>query len=53
MQAHAIDPLAARAQALGMMAGQVRREAYVMAYSDAFWIIGIGLINAASSRYRF
>jgi DHA2 family multidrug resistance protein len=44
MQAHVIDPIAARAQALNLIAGQVRREAYVMAYSDAFWIVGVGLI---------
>jgi DHA2 family multidrug resistance protein len=44
MQAHMLDPIAARAHALGMIATQVRREAYVMAYSDAFWIIGVGLI---------
>ena len=44
MQAHVIDPIAARAQALNLIAGQVRREAFVMAYSDAFWIVGVGLI---------
>jgi MFS transporter, DHA2 family, multidrug resistance protein len=44
MQAHVVDPIAARGQALGLIATQVRREAYVMAYSDAFWIIGVGLI---------
>jgi MFS transporter, DHA2 family, multidrug resistance protein len=44
IQAHVVDPIAARAQALSLIATQVRREAYVMAYSDAFWIIGIGLI---------
>jgi len=44
MQAHVLDPIAARGQALGLIATQVRREAYVMAYSDAFWIIGVGLI---------
>ncbi len=44
MQAHVVDPLAAQAQALSLIAGEARREAYVMAYSDAFWIIGVGLI---------
>lgn len=44
MQAHMLDPIAARGQALRLLATQVRREAYVMAYSDAFWIIGVGLI---------
>ncbi|MDX7953915.1 hypothetical protein P7D22_22430 [Lichenihabitans sp. Uapishka_5] len=44
MQAHVHDLAMARAQALGLLATQVRREAYVMAYSDAFWIIGVGLI---------
>jgi MFS transporter, DHA2 family, multidrug resistance protein len=44
MQAHMLDPIAARAHALGVIATQVRRQAYVMAYSDAFWIIGVGLI---------
>jgi MFS transporter, DHA2 family, multidrug resistance protein len=44
MQAHVIDPIAARAQALNLIAGQVRREAYVMAYSDAFWLVAVGLI---------
>ncbi|WP_237479152.1 MDR family MFS transporter [Lichenibacterium dinghuense] len=44
MQAHVVDPIAAQAQALGLIASQARREAYVMAYSDAFWIIAVGLI---------
>jgi MFS transporter, DHA2 family, multidrug resistance protein len=44
MQAHVIDPIAARAQALNLIAAQVRREAYVMAYSDAFWLVGVGLV---------
>ena len=44
MQAHVMDPVAAQAQALNLIATQARREAYVMAYSDAFWIIAIGLI---------
>ena len=38
------DPAVAKTHALMMLAGQVRREAYVIAYSDAFWIVGIGLL---------
>ncbi|VTZ52052.1 Drug resistance transporter, EmrB/QacA subfamily [Methylocella tundrae] len=38
------DPIIARAQALASIAMQVRREAYVSAYSDAFWVVGVGLI---------
>ena len=44
MRVHVVDPVAAQAQALGLIASQARREAYVMAYSDAFWIIAVGLI---------
>ncbi|MDX7950564.1 DHA2 family efflux MFS transporter permease subunit [Lichenihabitans sp. Uapishka_5] len=44
MHAHVLDLTAARGAALGTLAAQVRREAYVMAYADAFWIIGVGLI---------
>jgi DHA2 family multidrug resistance protein len=38
------DPAIAKAQALMSIAAGVRREAYVSAYSDAFWIVGVGLI---------
>jgi DHA2 family multidrug resistance protein len=38
------DPAITKAQALMSVAAQVRREAYVSAYSDAFWIVGVGLI---------
>ena len=38
------DPTIAKAQALMSIAAGVRREAYVSAYSDAFWITGVGLI---------
>jgi hypothetical protein len=38
------DPAIAKAQALMSVAAGVRREAYVSAYSDAFWIVGVGLI---------
>ncbi|MDX7951322.1 MDR family MFS transporter [Lichenihabitans sp. Uapishka_5] len=44
LHAHVLDLAAAKAQAIGLLATQARREAYVMAYSDAFWIIGVGLI---------
>jgi DHA2 family multidrug resistance protein len=38
------DSATARAHALLSLAAQVRREAYVLAYSDAFWIVGTGLL---------
>lgn len=38
------DPTMAKAQALFSIAAEVRREAYVSAYADAFWIVGVGLI---------
>jgi MFS transporter, DHA2 family, multidrug resistance protein len=38
------DPAITKAQALMWIAAGVRREAYVSAYSDAFWIVGVGLI---------
>jgi DHA2 family multidrug resistance protein len=38
------DPAIAKAQALMSVVAGVRREAYVSAYSDAFWIVGVGLI---------
>ena len=38
------DPAVTKAQALMSLAAQLRREAYVCAYSDAFWIVGVGLI---------
>lgn len=44
MQAHVTDPVQAKAQAVAMLAQQVRREAYVMAYADAFWLVGVGLL---------
>ena len=37
----------ARSQAIAEIANMVRTEAYVMAYSDCFFIIGIALIIAA------
>lgn len=38
------DLATAKARALASIAAEVRREAYVSAYSDAFWIVGVGLI---------
>jgi hypothetical protein len=43
------DPAMAKAQALMSQAAQVRREAYVSAYSDAFRIVGVGLIISLSA----
>lgn len=39
-----IDPATAASQAIAAVDRIVRREAYVMAYNDAFWIIGMVLI---------
>ena len=39
-----VDPALAKGRALMQIAAQVRREAYVSAYADAFWIVGVGLI---------
>ena len=41
---NASDPALAKGHALMTIAAQVRREAYVSAYADAFWIVGVGLI---------
>ena len=40
----ALDPALARARALATLAAQVRREATVIAYADAFWLVGVGLM---------
>jgi DHA2 family multidrug resistance protein len=42
-QRHA-DAAHAKAQAIGMIASQARTEAYIMAYADGFWIVGVGLV---------
>jgi len=39
------DAVAAAQQALGAVATVVRREAYVMAYGDCFYLIGVVLIS--------
>jgi DHA2 family multidrug resistance protein len=44
MQAHVMDPAVAKAQALVQLAGRVRREAYVMAHADGFYLIGVCLV---------
>ncbi len=45
----ATDPALAKTEALMTLAAQVRREAYVIAYADAFWIVGIGLIMSLAA----
>ncbi|MGX5777031.1 MDR family MFS transporter [Methylorubrum zatmanii] len=37
------DPEMAHERAVAALAAQVRREAYVMAYADGFWLVGAGL----------
>jgi DHA2 family multidrug resistance protein len=44
MSAHVGSLVIAHNQALAAIATQARREAYIMAYSDAFWIIAVGLM---------
>jgi DHA2 family multidrug resistance protein len=44
MHAHVADPALAKAQALTQLAAQVRREAYVMAYADGFYLVGVCLV---------
>jgi DHA2 family multidrug resistance protein len=41
-----IDPATAAQQALAAISGIVRREAYVMAYNDGFWLVGVILLAA-------
>ena len=43
-QAHIADAGIAKLQAIATLAAQVRREATVMAYSDGFWIVAVGLV---------
>jgi len=43
-QAHVANVGAARLQAIATLASQFRREAYVMAYSDGFWMVAVGLV---------
>jgi DHA2 family multidrug resistance protein len=44
MHAHVADPTMAKARALTQLAAQVRREAYVMAYADGFYLVGVCLV---------
>jgi MFS transporter, DHA2 family, multidrug resistance protein len=44
MHAHVADPAMAKAQAIAQLASQVRREAYVMAYADGFYLVGVCLV---------
>jgi DHA2 family multidrug resistance protein len=41
---HLADAGLAKMQAIATLAAQVRREAYVMAYADGFWLVGFGLV---------
>lgn len=43
LYAHITDPVVAKAQALAMLAAQVRREATIMACADGFYLVGVGL----------
>jgi DHA2 family multidrug resistance protein len=47
--ARGIDPATAANQALEAIGRIVRRESYVMAYNDGFWIVGLILIGAISA----
>jgi DHA2 family multidrug resistance protein len=42
--AKGIDPVTAQTQAYGAIKGLVRREANIMAFNDAFLVVGWGLI---------
>ena len=42
--AHGVEPSTAANQAIAALNNVVRRESYVLAYNDCFWIIGIVLI---------
>jgi DHA2 family multidrug resistance protein len=44
--ARGIDPATAANQAIEAISRIVRRESYVMAYNDGFWIVGVILIGA-------
>ena len=43
--ASGIDPATAASQAIAALDRIVRRESYVMAYNDGFWIVGLVLIS--------
>jgi DHA2 family multidrug resistance protein len=44
-----MDPATASNQALAVIDRIVRRESYVMAYNDGFWIIGLVLIGCIAA----
>jgi DHA2 family multidrug resistance protein len=44
--AKGIDPATAANQAIGAIDRIVRRESYVMAYNDGFWLVGVILLGA-------
>jgi DHA2 family multidrug resistance protein len=41
-----LDPALAWHKAVGIVAGMVREQAYVMAVGDAFWLLGAALVLA-------
>ncbi len=43
---HGIEPSRAQQMALKSIDQLIRREAYVMAYEDCFWIVGVILVSA-------
>ncbi len=46
---HGVDPVAAANQALFSIDRLVRRESYIMAYNDGFWIMGVALISCIAA----
>lgn len=36
------DLIVAKAQAIASLAAEVRHEAYIMAYADGFYLVGVG-----------
>ena len=44
LHARIADPALAKAQAIAGLAAQVRQEAYVMAYADGFYLVGVGFV---------
>jgi DHA2 family multidrug resistance protein len=49
LMAGGMDPATAANQALAVIDRIVRRESYVMAYNDGFWIIGLVLIGCIAA----
>jgi DHA2 family multidrug resistance protein len=47
--ASGVDPVTAGNQALAALDRIVRREAYVMAYNDGFWIVGLVLLSCIAA----